>query len=85
MQVPPLVESSLGSYVHLAATLAFYSGLLQLVCGLLGVGVYAARVPPSMLQGFTTGAAFTVAVMQVSPDPHTRTQNHTPETSPTYP
>ncbi|KAJ3111723.1 hypothetical protein HK098_008343, partial [Nowakowskiella sp. JEL0407] len=48
-----------------AITLAFFTGVYQLIIGLLRIGFLANYIPSTVIQGFTTGAAITIVIQQV--------------------
>lgn len=57
----PLAASNPSSYLQLALVATFALGVVQAVLGLVRLGVLANFVSPSVLLGFTTGAAVLIA------------------------
>ncbi|KAJ3121440.1 hypothetical protein HK098_003668 [Nowakowskiella sp. JEL0407] len=48
-----------------AISLAFMTGVYQLIIGFLRIGFLANYIPSTVIQGFTTGAAVTIVIQQV--------------------
>lgn len=61
----PLAEPGSASYVQLALTLSFLSGLITLALGLLRMGSLMNFVSHTVVVGFTAGAALLIASSQV--------------------
>ena len=58
-------EANGGSFAQAHGMLVFVSiiaGLILMVCGLLGLGTVAKKVPPSIVVGFTIGIAVSIAL-----------------------
>jgi len=52
-------------YLRLCVLLSGLVGLLQMLCGLLKLGVFVNRLPESAVSGFMTAAALTITVSQL--------------------
>lgn len=63
----PLAAIGSPDYVRLVLTLTFLVGLTQLLLGLARVGSLIAKVPHSVIVGFTAGAAVLIANSQLGP------------------
>jgi sulfate permease, SulP family len=61
----PLAPVGSAQYVTLALTLGFMAGLVQLLVAALRLGVWADRMPHSVIVGFTSGAACLIAASQL--------------------
>lgn len=57
----PLAMPASEHYIALALTVTFMVGVLQLLAGLTGIGSVANFISPSVLTGFTSGAACLIA------------------------
>nr|VFK18765.1 MAG: sulfate permease, SulP family [Candidatus Kentron sp. LPFa]VFK32906.1 MAG: sulfate permease, SulP family [Candidatus Kentron sp. LPFa] len=60
-----LAEPGSMDYVGLALTLTFMVGVIQFILGVAGAGVFVNFISPSVVVGFTAGAALLIAVNQV--------------------
>ncbi|KAJ3097579.1 hypothetical protein HDU97_004740 [Phlyctochytrium planicorne] len=70
-----LVGQTIGSYlpanategekITFALTLSFFTGAIQLVLGLLRLGIIVDFIPISVIAGFTTGAGFQIIIGQL--------------------
>ncbi len=63
--ISPLAEPGSSKYVGLALTLAFLTGLFQLVMGLARLGALVNFISHTVVIGFTAGAAVLIAASQV--------------------
>ncbi len=61
----PLAEPGSPDFVRLALTLAFLSGMIQLVLGLLKLGTLVNFISHTVVVGFTAGAALLIAASQL--------------------
>lgn len=65
--VAPLAQVGSSQYIALVTTLTFMVGALMLLLGLTRAGTLIARIPESVIVGFTAGAAVLIIASQISP------------------
>jgi sulfate permease, SulP family len=65
--VTPLAQVGSAQYIALVTTLTFMVGAFMLLLGLARAGTLIAKIPESVILGFTAGAAVLIIASQVAP------------------